>query len=579
MSRFDRNKPSEGEDPFASIPDVDERLADWVDGTMNERDRSRFEAEFRVSPHAREQVDEYEKTVATIREALGAKTHESNLADRVMMSIEQEAAGGGPRSRSRLSLVWASMSAAALLGVAVLINVWGGAMQAPGSQERSFSVATDEAVVGKLQGDQPADKLSIDPDVTFDSSDLVPEMSLETQATLVDRPAKRGAEKSKLAQPIGLSEVPEVASTESGARVGAGQVRPATTSVEGETSAAAGSASPETSVPTTGRDGAPLRYGGRSSRSSDSVARGMGASKIAPSGAAPDTESVSVTEIERAPGDAGNPGVVGVVSEAGATAPAGEYLYRLAAPKQAGDVLPLVTIDGFAVASDPTKNQPDDQQRAGSVSNEQSLGEESAADKFSFAEFFESQMLPAAEWQQRAPKKSVAETDPTRSSRGWQELSLGKLQAFAVGPRFDLKQQVVAEARSAKNTAEEPTGVVARPGARQAQGADISERDWLVVGPQSEVAELLASLRDYSDSIRSAWKSGEVRIIIDNPSGKDPAASAGVDSKSGTGRSDTALALKSRKPTQTTAPQSSAPQVSPPQAPVQRVVLRFRVRR
>ena len=157
MSRFDRTKPSDGEDPFASIPDVDERLADWVDGTMSERDRLRFEAEFRVSPHAREQVDEYERTVATIREALGAKTHESNLADRVMGSIAQEAAAGGPRIQSRLSLVWAFMSAAALLGIAVLINAWGGAMQAPDSQATTaaqepmdrVSIAADEAANDK----------------------------------------------------------------------------------------------------------------------------------------------------------------------------------------------------------------------------------------------------------------------------------------------------------------------------------------------------------------------------------------------------------------------------------------------
>ena len=562
MSRFDRNKPSEGEDPFASIPDVDERLADWVDGTMNERDRSRFEAEFRVSPHAREQVDEYEKTVATIREALGAKTHESNLADRVMMTIEQEAAGGGPRIRSRLSLVWASMSAAALLGVAVLINVWGGTMQAPDSQattaaqERmdSISVAADEAAAGKLLADKPGDSKSVDPDITLGSSDLVPEMSVEMQATLVDRPAKRGAAKSKRAQQVGLPEVPEVPEVTSpapGARVGASRVRPATTSAEGEASAAGGMTSLETSGPTTGRAGAPIRYGGRSSRSPDSAVRDAGEPKIAPSGAAPDAESAGVAEIEIAPGNAGNPGVVGVVSEAGATASAGTYLYRLAAPEQVGDVLPLVTIDGFAVASDPDKNQRDDQQGAGFVPNEQSLGEGYAADKLSFAEFFESQMLPAAEWQQRVPKKSVAEADPIRSTRGWEQLSLGKLEAFAVGPRFSLKQQVVAEEKAAGNTAEQPTAIVARPGARQAQGADIAERDWLVVGPQSELAKLLASLREYSDSVRGAWKSGEVRIITRSASGKDPAESSGVDSKSGTGRPDSELALKSRKPTQT----------------------------
>ena len=35
MSRFEDS----GQDPFLGVPDIDERLADWVDGTMSARDR------------------------------------------------------------------------------------------------------------------------------------------------------------------------------------------------------------------------------------------------------------------------------------------------------------------------------------------------------------------------------------------------------------------------------------------------------------------------------------------------------------------------------------------------------------
>ena len=133
MSRFGKSGDDSfsGLDPFASVPDVDERLADWVDGTMSQRDRDRFEAEMRVSPHLREQVADYQATVASIREALNDETHETDLADRVMASLAQEASGAGRPTRSRWPFVWAVMSAAALLGVAVLIDSWGGSMLTP----------------------------------------------------------------------------------------------------------------------------------------------------------------------------------------------------------------------------------------------------------------------------------------------------------------------------------------------------------------------------------------------------------------------------------------------------------------
>ena len=67
--------------------DVDERLCDWVDGRMTERERERFAAELRVNASLRQQLAEYERTVAAIRAALQAPTTPVPMADRVMAAL------------------------------------------------------------------------------------------------------------------------------------------------------------------------------------------------------------------------------------------------------------------------------------------------------------------------------------------------------------------------------------------------------------------------------------------------------------------------------------------------------------
>ena len=61
-------------DPFEGLPQLDERICDWVDGCLSERERDRFEAELRISPELRRQLEEYEAAVADVREALQAPT-------------------------------------------------------------------------------------------------------------------------------------------------------------------------------------------------------------------------------------------------------------------------------------------------------------------------------------------------------------------------------------------------------------------------------------------------------------------------------------------------------------------------
>ncbi len=109
----------------------DDRLADWVDGRMTARERERFAAELRVSAHLRNDLAEYEKTVAAVRAALQAPTHPTNLAERVMARIAADAAAPKqtriePRAARWWNhpATWSLASAAAVLLVALLVNSW-----------------------------------------------------------------------------------------------------------------------------------------------------------------------------------------------------------------------------------------------------------------------------------------------------------------------------------------------------------------------------------------------------------------------------------------------------------------------
>ncbi|MFY9345427.1 MAG: hypothetical protein WAT39_23245, partial [Planctomycetota bacterium] len=77
--------------------EVDERLADWVDGRISERERERLIAEMRVNPQLRADLEQYERTVRTVREALQAPAAKVDLADRVMAAIA--AAKSAPPAR------------------------------------------------------------------------------------------------------------------------------------------------------------------------------------------------------------------------------------------------------------------------------------------------------------------------------------------------------------------------------------------------------------------------------------------------------------------------------------------------
>lgn len=77
------------------LPDEpDERLCDWVDGTMTPRELERFEAEMRVSKSLRERAEAYRRAVVAVREGLARGDDEVDVADAVLAQIR---GGGGPQ--------------------------------------------------------------------------------------------------------------------------------------------------------------------------------------------------------------------------------------------------------------------------------------------------------------------------------------------------------------------------------------------------------------------------------------------------------------------------------------------------
>lgn len=146
--------------------DVDERLCDWVDGRMTERERERFAAELRVSASLRQQLADYERTVAAIRAALQAPTTPVPMADRVVAALAtQQNRAAQPivampwRGRSWSHLGFCAASAAALLLLALWIDSWAG--RSVGNPASS----TDAAQVDvRLQAKQQAAAAPVDTD-------------------------------------------------------------------------------------------------------------------------------------------------------------------------------------------------------------------------------------------------------------------------------------------------------------------------------------------------------------------------------------------------------------------------------
>lgn len=120
--------------------EVDDRLADWVDDRMSEKERERFVAELRVNAQLRQDLERYERTVGVVRAALRAPAPPAGIADRVMAAIANPAGAPvsqGPRGFTGRRVVWSLAAAAALLAAAIGIDNW---RPAPASHD---TAATD----------------------------------------------------------------------------------------------------------------------------------------------------------------------------------------------------------------------------------------------------------------------------------------------------------------------------------------------------------------------------------------------------------------------------------------------------
>ncbi len=103
------------------LPDEsDERLCDWMDGTMTARELQRFDAELRVSKQLRDRADAYRRVVLGVREGLSQDLEPVDCADAVLARIRgisapplAPATPRGPRLPSVPGAWWRSALVAA----------------------------------------------------------------------------------------------------------------------------------------------------------------------------------------------------------------------------------------------------------------------------------------------------------------------------------------------------------------------------------------------------------------------------------------------------------------------------------
>lgn len=198
----DEQRDGQDVDPFAGLPDLDERICEWVDGCLSERERARFEAELRVSPQLRQQLEEYEATVADLRDALQQPTVEVSLADRVMATIAaQPMESPSPATRWRgWPLAWTLASAAAVLVVVVWMDALAPSAQTD-QQASQMDVRQDAPLTNLIReagrapaspsvgaGAQPGDSLELGPAAAVE----VVAPAAERAAPLAEGPATAG---------------------------------------------------------------------------------------------------------------------------------------------------------------------------------------------------------------------------------------------------------------------------------------------------------------------------------------------------------------------------------------------------
>lgn len=279
------------------------------------------------------------------------------------------------------------------------------------------------------------------------------------------------------------------------------------------------------------------------------------------------------------------------------------YKVRFARAGRPAELLPLVTIEGLVLG-----RAKDEEVRTGSDdfylgSRKDDLGGE-------LRKFFRAQMQPKAEWSEQHQESKLAEqpkvvrpTNEGAPSAGGKTApesrirealegeqagggrKFGRLTLFEVGP-VDVRESAKTTQRARRKAADRgganadklrpaAGGLAEVPGRKEAAGPEYVERDWLVVGPQSDVQRLLAALRNHATSTRSVWRSGEARIAKVNDATDRGRTTDGTNPIGRGGGSGGPLPEESQA--QAGRPEAASP--SAKAAPMQRLVIRFRVRR
>lgn len=147
----------------------DERLCDWVDGTMAPRDRERFEAELRVSKTLRERADAYRSAVLAVREGLATDDEPIDVAASVMARIRGDGSNGpkssepivSPRLPTLPGAWWRSaLVAAAMLALIFLLDRLEPRVKTTESAQAPAIVATSGGLAAEREKQKAPEMLS-----------------------------------------------------------------------------------------------------------------------------------------------------------------------------------------------------------------------------------------------------------------------------------------------------------------------------------------------------------------------------------------------------------------------------------
>lgn len=543
----------------ANRREIDERLADWVDGRMSERERERFLGELRVNPQLQRDVEQYERTVGTVRAALRAPTAPTPMAARVLAAIAAErvapvrASTGWTWRHGLLSLA----SAAALLACAWWIDGW--SQSEPGVTTVAKAYGAREFDFAEVDAPPPADPAaaSEQPDAAAALSSLeakaeAPAMK-KADAPVPDIAKERGDKEAieerrvavdgsrvdgdKLAAPkqpdvnqnreleLFQRAVPAPGSPAGpGARGGGGPA----------TAASAEPAGPATGGPGSAKGPTPPAEKGRGLGAVPDQAAGNGPADRAPLTEEPrgqPARSELVGEPARKPESPQAPA---------AAAPATPEPKPLAAEPARGEpMLAFVLLEGDAVvtrkesqeagrsaskSADAKSGESKDAPRSVGAANDTKAGEPSprrargaAKDSGDERAGAAPTTLDAAALRRQIDQFLAAAADTTAEPAAlrWVTRSgavdvspwLGEVQESLVRDRA--ARRAVEDAEKAKDSNKDAQKDQDTDRFRAAKPAPV-ERTWLVEGSKADVQEVLARLRAFADAHRLTMHPGEV---------------------------------------------------------------------